>query len=429
MAVDFSLLPTEKVEPGEPPSANIWILVFLTLVLVGAFTVLMLWPKSMSTHTFDFWGTVVLFPVGLSALIVLLRYQHYAARKLDIQMDNHAIRQYNERVFVAASVPIAVLGASHRFSANSDENAVDGIRSGALRLSVQSLFARESEPEKTRWIDVPGVRLCAGTAEDDLERQIKVTRWLFKEMLQELNDAIEALPEKTELRVHVLASGMPSGEKIQALWQDCWNSLGLRSSYDWEQSAESASLQLLDVWLDQVESGKQSEAKLIVAIQLHALMGASPPVGAAEAGVALLLMPDAIATKCTATHRATIHRPVRGPFDLSNGALEHALQWAGLNAKEVSDGWQTGVSRSQAGALRTSAVQSGLEIQPVDLDMRVGHAGIAGPWLAVACSASSLSEAAPGQIVFAGQADGVDCALLRNMTAAEQLVFSASSEA
>lgn len=428
MAVDFSMLPVELPETDKSPSAIVWTVVFLVLVLLGVFVLLMLWPKNMSTHTSEFLAALILFPAGLPSLVVLLRYQHHAALKLDRQMHNLAARQYNDRVFAAASVPIAVLGVSHRFSVSADENAVDGIMSGALRLSVQALFARDSEPRKVRWLEVPDVTLCAGTTADDLRRQIEVTRWLFKEMLGELGEAINALPVETRLRVHLLASGMPASESNQALWRECWNSFGFRSACHFGQSVEPANLQLLDRWLDQVEAGQEREAKLIVAIQLHPLMDGSPPGGTAEAGVALLLMPDALASEQGVMRRANFHRPVRGPFDLSDGVFRHALKWAGSTVEDISGAWQTGLDRTEAGALRTSAVQSGLDIQPVDLDPRVGYAGIAAPWLAAAVSANSLSAAAPRQVVFAGQGDGVDCAVLCKISAVEPLGSSVSPE-
>ncbi|MCG5076156.1 hypothetical protein [Paraburkholderia tagetis] len=416
MAVDFSLLPVEISDTNKPPSRFVWTVVFLVLVLVGIFSVLMLWPKSKSTHTFDFWCTLVLFPVGIPALIVLLRYQHHAARELDVQMSNRATRQYNDRVFSAASEPISVLGVSHRFSAMPDENAITSIQSGALRLTVQELFACDSEPDKVRWLEVPDVKLHAGTHEDDQKRHIEVTRWLFKELLAELAGAINALPMQAGLDVHLLVSGMLTGEQNEALWRECWDSFGFHIAYAFAVGTDRCDLQMVDGWLDQVASGRQREVKLVVAIQLHSLLADSPPRGTAEAGVGLLLIPYALARQHGMARMTNLYRPVRGPFNLSNGALMHALKWASSTAKAISGGWQTGLDQTHAGALRKSAVLAGLEILPVDLDSRVGHAGIAAPWLAVACAANSLSTAAPLQIVFAGQCEGVDCAVLSDIS-------------
>lgn len=422
MAVDFSLLPREIPEPDKPPSRLVWMVVFLLLVLAGTLGVLLTWPKNLSTRTFTFWGTLILFPVGIPALIVLFRFQHYAARKLDIQMSNRATRQYNEHVFAAASVPLAVLAASHRFSAASAENAIAGIQSGALRLNVQELLARDSEPARVRWLDVPGVRLSAGTDEDDRKRQMVVTRWLFGEMLEDLAAAIRALPVQAGLRVHLLVSGMLTDVQNEALWRECWTSFGFRPAPVAGQIAEPRDLQMVDGWLDQVAGGHEHEAKLIVAVQLHALLGGSPPIGTAEAGVALLLMPDALASQYGVSRMADLYRPVRGPFDLSNDALAHALKWASLTAELIPGGWRTGIDMTRAGALRAAALRAGLEIQPVDIDPRVGHVGIAAPWLATVCATRTLCTGAPSQIVFAGEEEGVDCAVLRDVPGGATLI-------
>ncbi|WP_433704955.1 hypothetical protein [Paraburkholderia sacchari] len=426
MAVDFSLLPVEIPETDKPPSRLIWIVVFLLLVLAGIFTVLILWPKSLPTRTVDFLGTLILFPVGIPALIVLFRYQYHAARILDTQMSNSATRQYNDRVFAAASVPLAVLGTSHRFSVVQKENSIADIRSGYLRLAVQELFARDSEPAKVRWLEVPGVRLRAGTDRDDSARQIEVTRWLFREMLLDLSDAINALPGQTNFSVQLVISGMLSDAQNEELWQECWNGFGFCSTYPIEHAAETTSLQLIDAWLDQIAAGRQREANLIVAIQLHPLLGGSPPTGTAEAGVAMLLTPDGLASRHGLLRMANLHRPVRGPFDLSNDAMMHALKWAGSTVDAISGGWRTGLDMVQAGVLRKSAAQAGLDIQPVDLDPSVGHAGIAAPWLALACAATSVSATAPRQIVFAGHTEGVDCTVLRNASEEDRSAFPAS---
>lgn len=428
MAVDFSLLPVEIPNTCRPPSRIVWISVFLILVSVGVFIVLVFWPKSLPTRALNFWGTVILFPVGIPTLIVLFRYQYHAARKLDIQMNNSAARQYNDRVFAAASVPLAVLGTSHRFSAVPEKNAVAGIVSGSLRLTVQELFARDSEPAKVRWLDVPRVKLRTGTDVDDAARQREVTRWLFREMLTDLSEEINALPGQTGLSVHLAISGMLTDAQNEVLWLECWNSFNFHSPYVFGYAAQPTNLLLIDAWLDQIAAAQQHEAKLIVAIQLHPLMGGSPPAGAAEAGVALLLSPDGLASEHGLLRAANLHRPVRGPFDLSNDALAHALKWAGATVDTISGGWRTGLDLSQAGVLRTSAVKCGLNVQPVDLEPRVGHAGIAAPWLALACATGSLSETASRQIVFAGQTEGVDCAVLRAVSDEDLLGIPASAE-
>ncbi|SAL70848.1 hypothetical protein AWB71_04317 [Caballeronia peredens] len=424
MTVDFSLLPSETPEPDKPPSRLVWAVVFLVLVLIGIFIVLFAWPKGRSTQTSDFWGAVILFPVGIPALIVLLRFQHYFAQKLDVQLNNKAVRQYNDRVFSAASMPLAVLGASYRFSAIRAENDIASVQTGGLRLTVRELFARDSEPEKVRWLDVPNVKLRSGTEEDDRKRQIEVTRWLFAEMIAELAGAIRTLPAQVVLKVNLLISGLLTSKQNEALWRECWGGFGLRPALVGEPAAQSGNLQMIDAWLDRIVRGDELEVKLIVSVQLHPLMNGSPPKGTAEAGVALLLMPDALAIQHGSARIANLHRPVRGTFEQSNEALAHALKWGSSTSASISGGWQTGLALAQSGVLRASTLKAGLEVQAIDLDPRIGYAGVAAPWLATACAVRSLTADLPRQIVFAGQVEGVDCAVLRATASETSSVIS-----
>ncbi|MGE8454873.1 MAG: hypothetical protein ACN6OP_30550, partial [Pseudomonadales bacterium] len=92
MAVDFSLLPPEEAVSERPPSRLAWTVAFFLMVLVGVFAVLFFWPKDMPTHTWKFWASLVLFPVGIPVWIVLRRYSVYEGRKLDTALHNEAVQ-------------------------------------------------------------------------------------------------------------------------------------------------------------------------------------------------------------------------------------------------------------------------------------------------------------------------------------------------
>lgn len=412
MAVDFSLLPKEEPEPGDPPSRLVWMIVFLVMVLAGALALLLLWPKNLPTHTWKFWVSLILFPVGIPAWIVLRRYGHYEGRRLDVLMRNEAIRKYNERVFSLAARPLALVGAAYRFSSDRKENAIDSIQSGGVRLSTQEPIASDGDPVKARWLTVPGARLERGGKEADDHRLGKVTRWLYAELLDDIANRILLLPSRIDLVVSLWVSGGLPRQQYVLLWQECWRERQLRQMRLLEES-EPAGLETLDSWLDQVANCDGREARLIVAIQLYPVISEAPPVGAAEAGVALLLMPGVQASRHAVVPEANLYRPVRVPFDQSKEILPHAMKWADIRAAEIPGGWQTGLGAEQAGVLREAAVRLGLTAGPTDLDQTVGHAGAAAPWLAIACAANSLSASVQSQIVFAGQSDGVDAAVVR----------------
>ncbi|MGO4811043.1 hypothetical protein AB4156_15880 [Cupriavidus sp. 2MCAB6] len=415
MAVDFSLLPKEEPEPGNSPSRPVWAIVFLVMVLACAFVILLSWPKHLPTHTWRFWATLILFPVGIPASILLFRYSYHEGHRLDVLMRNEVIRRYNECVFALAARPLALLGAAHRFSSDQSENATGAIRAGTVRLETQKPIARDGAPTKARWLVVPGVPLDPGGKEADDRRHCKVTRWLYSELLDDLANRIQSLPSRVDLSVCLWVSGGLLRKDYVALWQECWRKRQLRDMRLAEET-EPAGLDVLDSWLDQAAGGEGREARLIVAIQLYPVLSKTPPVGATEAGAALLLMPGEQAGRLHVVSEATLHRPVRGPFDQSDGALSHAVKWGDVTAADIPGGWQTGLDATQAGVLREAAMRLGLTVRPTDLDQTVGHAGAAAPWLAIACAAGSLSGDVQSQIVFAGQPDGVDSAVVRSVS-------------
>jgi hypothetical protein len=413
MAVDFSLLPPEEPNPDDPPSRLVWVIVFFVLVLAGVFAVLLLWPKNLPTHTWKFWTCLVLFPVGIPTLVVMRRFSHYEALKMDAELRNEATRGYTEHVFEVASRPLALAASAYRFSSDPTENSVDRIRGGGVTLVTQPPIARDGEPAKARWLVVPGVELKPGGKEDDLNRHMKVTQWLFTELLEDLSSKIHALPARLELDVHLVVSGGLTQLENKALWQECWRMRKLRPARIAEAAVGEADLAVLDAWLDEAVEGGDRRARLIVAIQLHPLLNSSPPTGMAEAGAVALLMPHLLADQYAIPVGAHLHRPVRGPFDQSNGALSHALKWANVLAAKIPGGWQTGLNATQAGALREPSVKLGLTARATDLDQTVGDAFVSAPWLAIACAAASVSSEAASQIIFAGQGQTVDCAVLR----------------
>lgn len=412
MAVEFSLLPTEEPETAERPSRLVWAIAFIVMVLGGVLAILLLWPKHFPTHTWRFWATVTLFPIGVPVWLVLRRYGHHEGRKLDVVMHNEAIRKYNEHVFAVATRPLAVLGAAHRISSDRSVNAVSSIRAGTVRLGSQKPIANEGDPVRARWLEVPGVHLVPGGKEKDDDRHRTVTQWLYSELLGELAAQIGAMPLEINLAVHLWVCGGLRRLEYVGLWRKAWEDHEFQAMEIVEES-EPAGLYAIDSWLDDIAGQAEREARLIVAIQLHPVLNDTPPSGATEVGVAILLMPDEAARRLAVVRVANLHRPVRGSLVQSSATLSHALKWGDTTASDIKGAWQTGVDAAKAGILRSAAMQMGLESQPVDLDRTVGHAGSAASWLATACAAGSLSDDAQSQIIFVGGPDSVDAAVIR----------------
>lgn len=418
MAVDFSLLPAEEPFEHKPPSKLTWIMVFAAMVLLGVATILVIWPKTMTTHTWTFWASVLMFPVGIPTFVVFRRFSVYEARKLEVELRNEAARAFNEHVFRAASMPLALVGAAHRFSATAEDNAPGAIQKGTLALKTQVPIARDAEPVKARWLNIAGMRSTPGELTEEAERARQVTTWLFDELVTELSARIQALPPRVQLAVRLLVTnGLPPEANLK-LWEERCANKSLRPMVVTSTTDAPDDLMALDRWMDAVLGKKEQHAVLMVAIQINPLLAASPLPGAAEAGVAVLLLPDALAHQHGVVRVASLHRPVRGLAERPQVPLSTALRWAGVSAERISGAWQTGLDETQGGALRETGVKAGVIVRATDLDQGVGHAGIAAPWLALACAFASLTEEASEQIVSVCRKGCIDCAVLRHASKA-----------
>lgn len=414
MAVDFKLLPTNVASPNNAPSRFVWIVAFFVMFLVGVFLALLFWPKELPTQTWKFWTCLLLFPLGIPALVVLRRYSAYEGHKLDAALSNEAVQEFNTRVFGAASIPLVLIGAAHRFSSDGKENTTDGIRKGSVVLKTQDPIAQNGEPVKARWFVIPDMRTTPGSSGDDRNRRQLVTAWIFDELRDELLPRIQVLPDHIPLTICLSTSNGFTSEENEDLWRERWYAGSLRTADIAAATDMPVDLMMLDSWMDQILCNANLRATLFVAVQLHPLLAGTPPPGTSEAGAAVLLLPESLAGQHKTARVATLHRPVRGPLDQPVDALSHALRWANVEPSCITHGWRTGLDATRAGALREPAMKLGLSAHTTDLDTTVGHAGIAAPWLALACATSSLDAKTSAQIVFVGQDDQVDCAVLKS---------------
>ncbi len=412
MAVDFSLLPGEAPLPENAPSRLVWTVVFFVLFVATMFAVLMLWPANIETRTPQFWIALAVLPFCVASLVVLRRYSAYEAQRLEVLERNEVSRQYNQRVFDAASKPLAVVAIACRISANESKKMFQALLENTLKLETQQSVAQHDKPVKARWLSVPGITLRSGDATADHVRQRKVIAWVFTELLSELNGAIQGLPLGVDIVVQFAVSSVLTVEERDVLWIEAWQRYASRTMRV-DAVEPTVILNALDVWLDDLIEAPEQHARLVVAIQLHPLLSDTPPEGSAEAAVALLLMPDSLARKHAINHQAKLHRPVRSTLENAHDALMPALKWANASGDEIADSWQTGFNDTTKGHLIKPLNAFGVTRKPIDLDGSVGYAGVAAPWLAVACASAALSAERPLQLVLSGTPENVDCAVLR----------------
>jgi len=410
MPVDFSLLPPAEEVPNNPPSRFIWTVVFVVLTLFGVFAVLMFWPKGEPTQTLWFWVCVTVYPLGIATFVVLRRYSVYEGRRLDALAWNRVREQHIQQVFDAASSPLGVLASTYRYSADRDENALEGLLSGALTLKTRQLPTPDTAPMKTRWLaPVTGVQNVNPAS--DQERQAQLMTWLFTHLLTDVADAICGLPSAVRLTVHLNFCGSAMPANAIEKWQSCWKELKLPGSVAVKEISVTG-LMLLDTWLDNADVHDGQEARLMVFTQLNDLVNNAPPVDSAEAGVALLLVPVALAKQYQLPIVAQVHRPIQGKFDAIHHILEYALRWGKVALCDVARTWQTGFDVDRSGVLTTSMVKADVQMSFSDLDKRVGKAGNAAPWLALACAVEAAQTESAKQLVANSTQDNLQLAVV-----------------
>ncbi|KQR78933.1 hypothetical protein ASG35_11285 [Burkholderia sp. Leaf177] len=280
-----------------------------------------------------------------------------------------------------------------------------------MKLVSQIGIAANAPPVHARWLVVPSVKLAPGSLTADKKRHIEVAKWLFEGLLVELAPAIKALHQRTALEIHFVTSSLLSAAERNEIWNDQWGKLELPRA-DIAIKDSGVDFTMLDQWLDRTIEMDDTKARLIVAIQLNVLQSASPSPGSAEAAASLLLLPEVEATRRAMKSEANLHRPVRGGFEQAHEALLTALKWGKSAARDIAGVWETGFAATQWGPVVSEGSLLGLPNNVIKIDQSIGFAGVAAPWLALACAAKSLSDTAPRQMVFAGSEHTFDCAVL-----------------
>jgi hypothetical protein len=200
---------------------------------------------------------------------------------------------------------------------------------------------------------------------------------------------------------------------VKTIWMDC---VGRQTRHVMRIVTDEApqGLRSKDRWLDRMIQESVHHTRLVVAVQLHHIYTESPPPGTSEAGAAILMVPDVFDTKHGTKTRVRIHRPVSGPTDTPGDALKHALKWGRVSGNQVSCAWRTSGGNPQSGEWRESARQFDLDPVLTNLDDTVGYAGVAAPWLALACAAQSLADS-DTHLVLSDDGDIIDAAVVTSV--------------
>ncbi|MBV8273421.1 MAG: hypothetical protein JO067_14230 [Cupriavidus sp.] len=391
MAVDFSRLPKEIPVPEKGPKPLAWSLIFITLAVLGIVISLWSWPRDSETRTAWFWVCVVVFPVCLSAVIVLRRFSHFHKRRNEALAFNAAIKGYHTAVFDAASIPLAVLASAYLLDADETGNSFDAIRKRGdspptyqSRGSREMIVASHIEPD------------AAALSFDDQARQRAVLSWVLQSFLARIHQPLAAVPEQVPVVVRLEVESALDRSAVLEAWEELPASARPARLTDQPLCEPSGGIDLVDTILDCRVPAVRDVVTVLISVKLNNAREADPDPGSWEAACMMVFCPAHLAREYQLPVAGWFHRPqAESGAPPDEGALHHALRWGRTDANSVGGVISAGLKGEAASRLRTGLRKAGrtgeAEVSPgFTLDALADMPGPVAPWLA---SALALEQA------------------------------------
>lgn len=386
MPVPLPEPPFDTVRPSKP-HPFVWLAIFAIILAGGIAYTLLTWPDGVSTHTAKFWLQLLFIPamIGIAPFGLRLFYGGLVHARIDA-----GLRQWQEdqdKTISYASEPLALLGSAY-VCAIGHAQVAGQIAAGEKRLASQSPAVGHDAVRHTRLSQIDGA-----TLNERFEA-------CFVDLLERLDQTLQALPANVPLEVHVQWPEDADQHEMRRIWRACWDGFGYPPAPVASLPSDE-SLMMLDAWLDD-DGTALEKCVLVVAVRLHAM----PDADSAEAAVALLLGWAPQAQRNGMTIHALVHRPV----EVGQGTLEDALSimplWGNAQAEQIEDLWQAGLPARlkerllfTAGDLGFSAARTE-HLQGIhDVDLALGDAGVAAPWLLLALAAEHAAATGKPQAV------------------------------
>lgn len=404
MAIDFSQLPPEQEFQKGPLSRLFWMIMFFSLILAGVIVVLLSWPKDEPTQTPWFWLCLTLYPAGIATFVVSRRYAVYEGHKLDVEAWNEARQAYIDTVFERASIPFAVLGVAFSFIDDDKLDNSASIAESTLVLKAQPAIAAQGTV-LARWFSPTALDRDRWVRGPDMARQREMVDWIVGRLLEKSREALAKIPADLRLFVRVRVSANAYRGDMASILCDHWRRKNLRPC---TVITEPDDMRLINIdsWLDSSDFRIRKHATLVLVIELNEILGKNPPEGSAEAGAAVLLVPEHLSRRHELEPVAYVHRPMAASQDNLVQMMEYALRWAKADPPSVGRLWLSNVNASSAAALHASLRTVGVtgrhtdSLPELNMDRTVGHAGSAADWLTVACAADRARQIGTPQLLI-----------------------------
>jgi hypothetical protein len=397
MPIDFARVPPRMAVPPPPQlSKPVWAALLCVLLCFGVAITIFLAPQRRPTNPIWFWFCAIGYPTLSWAFFLCCRLGYLYARRSEAIAVNRVSDRETEKCHALAGVPLALIGHAWCFSANRDENDVQGIIDGSLKLRTRASKATPNTDVEARWIEIPNQRFHAGNELTEYSRHDAVCNWLLAQLIDNLTPQLAALPAGITLHIEAVSRCALENIDVSARLKSlvCGKFPALRVIL--KPPAASLPLFSADAWFDRM---RPDVAHLLVAVQLRSAVSERLQDGVAEAGVALLLAHQNLARTKAEAPAVLLHRPDRGPINVVGETVQNATRWGKTESKKIAAIWSHGVSPEMEVAIRSSP-QFDEQASRIDLKTTVGDCGEVGGWLATALAAELAARTGNPQLVL-----------------------------
>lgn len=268
-----------------------------------------------------------------------------------------------------------------KYADNDDTHAVNKMLASEVMLSPQ-----------TDWNEAPGIRMSRITNHNEENIQDAITR-LFIQLIDE--QLFSEIPIDTPLAVAILSSPsqMISKGEIKECWQEAWQ----LSEYDFSvEYIHGEGLNLIDEWLNH----RFAEQTMLFVVGLQIAPNTSN--GTAESAVGLLFG-NRLAQHAF-TPIALLHRPDCSSLEEQAEGMRMAAYYVPIEENVVSHLWIAGINDEQIQQVTLNEKAYPIEHldnkHHINLDVLLGHAGAAAPWLAIAAAVELSIQNQSHQLVI-----------------------------
>lgn len=363
-----------------PPKASRWFAVLVAMLVISVILMRIFGRYIDNSH---FW----MFAIGTPFVVWIVTFgfrmwiwslQDSKANGFDQRREQWILSETRR-----ARRALQVLNTTFITAHQEDEQryvAVDMLNNNSIIIS---------QPD---WKGEKSMRLSRITAEPEDTPGLVISR-LFSELIADL--PVHQFPENASLVVILDISSSLSFPAVRDIWQEVWQESGLTCAVEY---VDSNGLEVVNHWLE--HRIKDKAMLLIVGLQIDPVVSNNT----AEAAVALLL--GNRLTQEALEPLALLHRPDPAP----SGELREGMNMAAWNVplKEniVKNLWLAGLTGKQRAEViecqNAHPAQSVEDEAVISLDISMGHAGAAAPWLAIAAAAEIARQTQSPQMIICG---------------------------